>query len=199
MTHEILEFWFGTADPRGTPTPEAAQRWFGGGPAFDEAVRTRFGALLDAPDAVAAWASDAAGALAAVVTLDQFPRNVFRGSGRAFATDAAALALSRAAVAAGYDRAMGTSQRTFLYLPFEHSEHLADQDEAVRLFGALLDDVRGTEDEAAATGYLAYAERHRSVIRRFGRFPGRNLALGRTDTPEEAAWLAGGGETFGQR
>lgn len=158
--------------------------WFKGGPGFDAQCRERF---LDLHFAAArreldAWMDDAEGALALLILLDQIPRNVFRGSGHAYATDALALSFATVAVEAGLDAQVEPGLRAFVYLPFEHSEALADQQRSVRLFEAL-----GHE------GYAQYARAHLEVIERFGRFPHRNRALGRTDTAEERAWLDAGG------
>ncbi|MDP2304636.1 MAG: DUF924 family protein [Pseudomonadota bacterium] len=194
---DILLFWFGSADLRALPSAATQKRWFTVDPAFDAELAARFGALLDDPEAVEAWATragggGAAGTLAAILTLDQLPRNIFRGRARAFATDARALRLATATVAAKLDRELGLSQRVFAYLPFEHAEDIASQNRSVALFTALAADSEG------AASYVAFAESHRATIARFGRFPGRNAALGRTDTPEEAAYLAEGGQTWGQ-
>ena len=121
--------------------------------------------------------------------LDQFPRNIHRGTPQAFAGDAAALAIAEAAISAGFDRALLPVERVFLYLPFEHSERLADQDRAVTLFEAL-----AGEPDMAQT--IDYAHRHREVIRRFGRFPHRNPILGRTNSAAEEAYLAEPGAGF---
>lgn len=188
---DILRFWFGAADVRAVPDAATQRRWFTPDPAFDAEIAARFGALLDDPEAIEAWAATPAGALAAIVALDQFPRNLFRGRARAFATDARASRLATACVAARFDAEMGVSQRAFVYLPFEHAEDLVSQDRSVALFQALAADAEGAF-------YLTFAESHRAVIARFGRFPGRNAALGRVDTPEEAAYLSGGGATWGQ-
>ncbi|MES2643490.1 MAG: DUF924 family protein [Myxococcota bacterium] len=189
---DILRFWFGAADLRAVPSPATPRRWFTPDPAFDAEIADRFGALLDGdPEAVEAWAATPAGALAAILTFDQFPRNVFRGQARAFATDARALRLATACVAARFDQEMGVSQRAFVYLPFEHAEDIASQDRSVALFQELATDPAGAL-------YLSFAESHHATIARFGRFPGRNAALGRTATPEEEAYLAGGGATWGQ-
>lgn len=158
--------------------------WFGGGADFDAQCRDRF---LEAHHAAARreferWMDDADGALALVLLLDQIPRNVFRGSAHAYATDALARHYTARALGAGFDAQVDPRLRLFLYMPFEHSEDPADQDRAVELFTALGD---------AET--LKYAVAHRDVIARFGRFPHRNAALGRTNTPEEQAWLDAGG------
>jgi uncharacterized protein (DUF924 family) len=159
-------------------------KWFRGGDAFDAECRARW---LDAHFAAARrefddWMEDAEGALALVLLLDQIPRNVFRNSGHAFATDPLALHYARRAIDAGLDATIDADLRFFLYMPFEHSEAIADQDRAVELFTAL-----GNSD------LLGYANAHRDVIVRFGRFPHRNAALGRTNTTEERAWLEAGG------
>jgi uncharacterized protein (DUF924 family) len=151
--------------------------------AFDSAFRACF---LDSHEQAAAgrldqWAQTPDGALALVLLLDQFPRNVFRGDARMFATDARAVAAAEAAIAAGHDSAVDEQLRVFLYLPFEHAEDLALQDRCVALCAPLRED------------YLRFAIVHRDIIARFGRFPHRNAVLGRESTPEELAFLADGG------
>jgi uncharacterized protein (DUF924 family) len=160
------------------------QRWFVRDGAFDAQCRTRF---LDAHFAASRreldpWMAGADGALALVLLLDQIPRNVFRGSAHSYATDALARHHAAAAIDAGFDRAVDPVLRIFLYMPFEHSEDIADQQRAVALTTALGD-----------AGYSRYAILHHDVIARFGRFPHRNAALGRSNTPEEQAWLDAGG------
>ena len=161
-----------------------AGKWFNGGAEFDAACRERFlGAhFAAARREFAGWMDDAEGALALVLLLDQIPRNVFRGSAHAFATDGLAREIARNALDAGFDMRIDVPMRIFFYMPFEHSEEMPDQDRAVALFTAMGD-----------AGYLDYARRHREVIARFGRFPHRNAALGRTSTPQEQAWLEAGG------
>ena len=159
-------------------------KWFNGGAAFDAQCRERF---TDAHFAAArreydSWMDSADGALALLILLDQIPRNIFRGSGHAFATDPLALHYAVRAVDAGFDRKVEAELRTFMYMPFEHSEAIEDQHRAVALFTAMGED-----------GYLDYARRHLDVIERFGRFPHRNHALGRSNTSEEQAWLDAGG------
>ncbi|MFM1990624.1 MAG: hypothetical protein RJA99_3581 [Pseudomonadota bacterium] len=185
----VLSFWFGApgAPERGTARGE----WFRKDVSFDEAIRTRFGPLLGEATAGAldGWSDTDAGALALAIVCDQFPRNLFRGDARAFSLDPRALALARRLVAEGRDIRFAPVERAFLYLPFEHSESLADQHESVRLFGLLRDDPQ-------AGGYLEWAVKHLAVIERFGRFPHRNDALGRASTPEELAFLAQPGSRF---
>ena len=179
---DILCFWF-AAD--GT----FRDVWFAKNPVFDSAC-ARFTDTLRAArqGALHHWAATPRGALALVIVLDQFSRNLFRGSPESYAADEKARAVTRAAIARGFDRAVAPVQRIFYYLPFEHSESLADQDESVRLFetlhGALGDDT------------AQHAHQHRDVIRRFGRFPHRNAILGRISTPEEQAYLAEPGAGF---
>lgn len=167
-------------------------RWFGPDQDFDAAIRERFAALqaLARDGALHAWAATPGGALALAIVLDQFPRNLHRGDAAAYACDPAALALARDAVLRlGFDRALTPTERVFLYLSFEHAEALADQDVSVALFEGLRDHA----PHRAPGGTIDYAWRHRAVIARFGRFPHRNAALGRADTPAEASWLAAGG------
>lgn len=186
---QVLDFWFGDADRVDT-------RWFNGGDAFDRDIRDRFGDTID--DALAgrldAWADDVDGALALIVVLDQFTRNAFRGTPRAFAGDILALALARRLVDAGHDLALPPLRRWFAYMPLEHAEDLARQHESVNRFEALLADA-GVHGEALAAA-LDYARRHRDVIARFGRFPHRNEILGRASTPQEAAFLQQPGSRF---
>ncbi|OQS42944.1 DUF924 family protein [Chromobacterium haemolyticum] len=188
-TDAILAFWFGGGDDSFLSVPRSA--WFKKDEVFDGIIRERF---LDAwrqarAGELPAEAGDARRGLAWLILTDQFPRNLFRGSAEAFATDGQALALAREMVARGLDRQLPHLARTFVYLPFEHSESLADQDEAVRLFETMAED-------AAMASFIDYAHRHRDVIVRFGRFPHRNAALARTSTPEELAYLAEPGAGF---
>jgi len=159
-------------------------RWFNGGEAFDIECRERFADLhmAAARRECDHWMEQAEGAVALLILLDQIPRNIFRGSGHAFATDPLALFHARQAVGSGLDREVAQDLRAFVYLPFEHSESLAHQQRSVELFEALGD-----------PGYLGYARSHLEVIERFGRFPHRNRALGRVSTAEEQAWLDAGG------
>ncbi len=181
----VLDFWFG-------PPPFASRpEWFRKDPAFDDAVRARFGALVDqALAAPLGWGPAPAGRLAEIVVLDQFPRNLFRGQARAFAGDARARDLALALLDDGGHLALHPLQRWFAYLPLEHAEDLALQERSVALFGAL------AAADPALAGALDYAERHRDVIRRFGRFPHRNAALGRPSTDAELAFLATPGSGF---
>jgi uncharacterized protein (DUF924 family) len=170
VSSEIVSFW-GEAGP---------DRWFEPHEGFDQAIRLRFLSTYEAAanGELAAWEVSVEGALALVLLLDQFPRNMFRGDARAFATDALARGVADRALARGFDQATDLALRPFFYLPFMHSEALIDQDRSVRLYEALGD-----------AEQLRWATEHRDVIQRFGRFPGRNPALGRDTTPAEQAFL----------
>jgi len=185
LVREILTFWFGE--------PPLVERnvWFRKDPTFDATIRARFGEAIAAARAGAfgEWCHDPHGALARVILLDQFTRNVYRGTAEAFSGDERALATADDAIAKGFDRALAPMERWFLYMPLVHSEDRAMQERSVTLFDAL----------AAETGLvspLEWAKRHADVIRRFGRFPHRNAILDRALTPEEIAFLATPGSTF---
>ena len=190
MVDDVLAFWFGAPDAADYGQARAA--WFRKDDAFDARIRASF--LPEVEAAIAGqrddWAAIPQGVLALFILLDQFPRNLFRNTARAFAGDAAALALAGRVVEQGLDRQLLPVQRVFAYLPFEHSESLVDQDRSIALFAALADE----HHEAAS--YLDYAHRHRDVIVRFGRFPHRNAALGRTSTVAEIDYLAQPGSGF---
>jgi uncharacterized protein (DUF924 family) len=172
---EVVAFWEGAGPAL----------WFAKDDGFDRRFRERFLALHEAAARreLDGWNATPAGALALMILLDQFPRNAFRGTSRMYATDAAARTLADAAIAAGHDRFVAVDMQAFFYLPFGHSERLADQDRAVELCGRL-----GGRN-------LQQAEHHRDIVRRFGRFPHRNAILGRPTTKEEAEYLANGGYT----
>ncbi len=158
-------------------------KWFGGGAAFDaQCERFRDLHLSASRGEHVGWLDDADGALALLLLLDQIPRNLFRGSAHSYATDPLARQYADRSIDAGHDQAFEPALRAFFYLPFEHSEAMADQDRAVALFEAL-----------GNANYLDFAKAHRDVIARFGRFPHRNAALGRDNTAEEQAWLDAGG------
>jgi len=160
------------------------ERWFNKDAAFDAEIRRRFLATYEVAAAgqLTAWEATAEGALALLILLDQFPRNMFRGSARAFAADPLARAIAAGALIRGFDAQVPANMRTFFYLPFEHSEDMADQERCIALYKA-----------AGDAENLKWAELHADIIRRFGRFPHRNEVLGRASTPEEQAFLASGG------
>ena len=198
VAQEILDFWFGTGDTLGKNRPQ----WFQKDAGFDEEIRIRFLAVYEAaiqtqtqtqtqtegsPSAYG-WKQPGDG-LALIVLLDQFPRNMFRQNARAFATDSLARETTRQMLAQGFDNAMRPVERQFIYLPLEHSESLADQTQSVALFNTL--------SAFPETRELhLWAEKHRVIIERFGRFPHRNSALGRDSTAEEIIFLAQPGSGF---
>lgn len=174
----VLEFWFDRLTP---------EDWFVKKDAIDQEMTRRFISLhlslsREIPDE---WRETPEARLALLIVLDQFPRNIFRDSPHAFATDGLALREAKVAIDAGADQAVPEQRRFIFYMPFEHAESMAEQDRAVELFTAL-----------GNANYLDYAQRHRSVIARFGRFPHRNPILGRENTPEETAYLAQPGAGF---
>ena len=185
----ILDFWFG---PVGSAERERPREvWFKGGAAYDELLRDSF--LEDQQRAAAgeydAWTNSPEGTVALLLLLDQLPRNLYRGTPQAFATDARAREIAGITVPRGFDQLLPPVWRWFVYLPFEHSESLADQERSVALFAAL--PATPEHDEPKD-----YAKRHYDVIQRFGRFPHRNAILGRESTPEEIEFLKQPGSSF---
>lgn len=186
ITHSVLNFWLGPIDSDGHYQPQ--KFWFKSSDDFDAEIRDKF--LHTHHDATAgaydSQAQDADDFLAIVIVLDQFSRNMFRNQAKAFETDALALNWAKRAISMGYDMAQPSpSPRMFYYLPFEHSEDITDQSEAVRLFSAM-----GNED------FTKYAIAHQKVIKEFGRFPHRNAALGRINTKDEELYLSKPGAGF---
>lgn len=192
-SEHLLRFWFGDAATDDAAAARRIATWFEASEAYDSACRSAF---ADWPERArrgdfAAWRATPRGALALVLTLDQLPRNLFRGTARAFACDAAAVEAASDAVERGFDRALAPIEASFLYLPFEHAESVALQERSVALFEALQARAPAALADAFAS-FADYARRHRDVIERFGRFPHRNATLGRTCTAAEDAWLAEG-------
>ncbi len=188
LERRIHEFWFGV--PGSPEHGRKRKAWFTADDAFDAEIRSHFLGDFEmaARGDLDSMADGSIGALALIVLLDQFPRNMFRGTARAFATDPKALSIAEAAVTRGLDQALSDIERAFVYLPFEHSERMEDQDRSVALFEALGD-----------AESLDYAVQHRVIIERFGRFPHRNAILGRESTPEEEAFLKEPGSSFGDQ
>ncbi|MFZ5891450.1 MAG: DUF924 family protein [Myxococcota bacterium] len=186
----VLEFWFGELDASGMADAEHEKRWFQGGASFDAEIRQRFLAVHEAVCEGQAdeWLSSARGRLAQIIVLDQFSRNMFRGSPRMFECDRRGIELAKDAIARGDDKQVRFAERMFVYMPLMHSENLADQERCVALFEAFRDEVNGAHRERVASA-LMFAERHREIIRRFGRFPHRNSTLERTSTAAELNFL----------
>ncbi|HEY9068596.1 MAG TPA: DUF924 family protein [Burkholderiaceae bacterium] len=186
----VLDFWFGP--PGSSEHGTFRDLWFTKSDATDREIARRFGALIERAlrGELTGWETQPDSALAQILLLDQFTRNVFRETPRAFAGDARALAAASAMVGRRQDETLPPIWRSFAYMPFEHAESTIAQDEAVRLFTRLA-------AVAPDLGHmLDYAQRHREVIQRFGRFPHRNAILGRHDTPEEIAFLQQPGSRF---
>ena len=178
---DVLDFWF---------SEQSRTLWFVRNAAFDESIRSRFEDTLRAAGAgeLDHWAATVPGALALAIVLDQFPRNLYRGSARAFAADARARDLADRAIGRRQDQETALDRRFFFYTPFEHSELLADQERSLALFQAWVDaHDRAGRDQAQE--FMPYIHRHEEIIRRFGRFPHRNEALGRESTPAEIEFL----------
>ena len=171
---QLLDFWFDASNRR---------CWFRSTPAFDQEIRERFEpAWLAARNGqLGSWKSTPHGALALVILLDQVPLNMYRGQALAFATEAQSRVVADQAISAGWDRLMDEVRKPFFYLPFMHSETLADQERSLALFA-----------QAGLSDNLRWARHHRDIVLRFGRFPHRNALLGRESTPEERHWLASG-------
>jgi uncharacterized protein (DUF924 family) len=188
MQEEILEFWFGRPGTAGHGSTRSV--WFRKDPQFDSEITARFGVAIATALAggFSDWSSPR-GALARILLLDQFTRNSFRDTPRAFSGDALALKVADEAVARGDDGALAPVERWFVYMPFVHAEAQPAQERSLALF-------RRLRDQTGLAEPLAWAEKHAAVIRLFGRFPHRNAILGRVSTPEETAFLAAPGSRF---
>lgn len=186
---QILTFWFGKQEHPEYGKPRKV--WFQKNSAFDQEIRTHFltDYQLAAQDKLDDWQKYPYSCLALILLLDQFPRNLFRGQPQAFKTDPKALSVAKYAIKQKYDQQMIPVERWFIYLPFEHSENLADQSKAVELMNQL-------KDDPGSASTIDYATRHFEVIKRFGRFPHRNLILARESTPEEMEFLKQPGSSF---
>jgi uncharacterized protein (DUF924 family) len=193
----LLQFWFGTDADDASTARNKAELWWGHSAETDASLRDRFGrvAAEAARGQLGQLNNTSRGRLALILLLDQLPRSIHRGTPEAFAQDAAARQVADSGLAAGADRLLRPIERLFFYLPFEHSEDLADQHRSVRLFRELGESVLESQRDVFS-GFLDYAVRHREVIERFGRFPHRNRILGRESTPEELAFLEEPGSSF---
>jgi uncharacterized protein (DUF924 family) len=191
---DVLDFWFGALE-NGFPREARDKLWFSSSPETDRDIEARFGLHIERAlgGGYADWIADPHGALALVLLLDQFTRNMYRGRALAFAGDARARSVARGLLNAD----LAPIERVFSYMPFEHSEAIADQELCVSLFAQLADQLAGDAREKLL-GDGRYAAQHRDIIRRFGRFPHRNAVLGRESTTDEIRYLNSGGSRFGQ-
>ncbi len=192
----VLDFWFGAEPDDGVVAERQAPLWWSKDPGADATIRARFGNLIEAAGAGELdWVGTPAGRLAHILVADQFSRVIHRGTPLAFALDPLARRLCREGIEHGDDRRLRAIERVFFYLPFEHSEELADQERSVELYRRLAADVEASL-RPVFEGYLEYAVRHREIVARFGRFPHRNAVLGRVSTAEETAFLTEPGSSF---
>ena len=194
---DIHEFWFGDLDPAKPVAADRSKLWFGGDAETDALLRREF--LEDIRKAATgdydAWSATARGSLALILLLDQFPRNIYRKTPDAFATDAKALSICLAGIEAGLDEELGVIERAFFYLPMEHSEVLEIQEQSVASFKTLID-AAPLAHRSMCESYYDYAVRHYDIVARFDRFPHRNEVLGRVSTDEEVEFLKQPGSSF---
>jgi uncharacterized protein (DUF924 family) len=197
---EILQFWFGDADASPEALKQRIRAWFMSGGALDEEIAARFADTLAAASSgrLSGWTESPRGRLALILVLDQFPRNIHRGTARAFQFDADALAHCLEGLELGQDKALGTLERVFFFMPLQHAEDKHMQALAVEHFSALIDEC-AQEHKHFHTRSADSARKHREIVERFGRYPHRNRVLGRTNTDDEDAYLAGDSPTFGQK
>jgi uncharacterized protein (DUF924 family) len=198
MTPEtILEYWFGTNPDDAAVAKERANFWWSKNKATDDEIRRRFEiwVILAVSDQLNDWLATSHGRLALIILTDQFPRNIYRDTGRAFSCDEKALTWCIEGLEQKVDRDLRPIERVFFYLPLEHAEYMEHQDLSVKYLSELVSIVP-TEQRAIFEEYLDYARRHRQIIERFGRFPHRNEILGRESTAEELAFLAEPGSSF---
>jgi uncharacterized protein (DUF924 family) len=193
----ILQFWFGDVDALGRSDVKHSRRWFMKDEAFDREIAQLFGeTFAEVRGGLReAWLDDPRGRVAYVIVLDQFPRNMFRGTARMFEGDRQALAAAVEGVARHEDDQLSASERSFLYMPYMHSEDIDMQERSVALFKELAESAP-SELRGAMVSAVQYAEKHREIIARYGRFPHRNAVLGRRSTPEELAFIAEPGSGF---
>jgi len=197
LRDDLLSFWFGDDSDDMVAAKAQAGLWWGHSAETDELLRERFGAAASAAAAglLDRWCGSPRGRLAVILLLDQIPRAIHRGTPGAFAEDVRALQVAAQGLESGADLLLRPIERLFAYLPYEHSEDLADQQKSVELFKELAASVSEAQ-RATFTDFIDYAERHREVIARFGRFPHRNLILDRESTQEEIAFLEEPGSSF---
>jgi len=193
----ILAYWFGADPDRAALAKERADLWWSKDSEVDNEIRERFESSVQwaGEGKLNAWLAQPRGRLALIILTDQFPRNIYRDSPRAFAFDAKALDWSLAGIELGRDRALRPIERVFFYLPLEHSERLAHQERSVRMFSEIVPTAASDQREIFEY-YLNFAILHRDIVARFGRFPHRNRILGRSSTPEELDFLSQPGSSF---
>lgn len=193
----VLAFWFGDEPSRSATSPECARLWWSKQPAVDAQMQARFGVLVEQAGGgwLDAWADKPEGRLALILLADQFSRNIHRGTPLSFALDPVARQWTLQGLASGAFEGLLPIQRMFAYMPLEHSESLEHQDRCVELMNGLRDSA-SPDERKTFEGFADYAEKHRVIIRRFGRFPHRNAILGRQNTPEEEAFLKTPGSSF---
>lgn len=194
---KVISFWFGELDEEGRAKPSVSKRWFQKSETFDAEIGENFEGVYEA---IAAgehqdWLEAPRGRLAYVIVLDQFSRNMFRGTPKMYAQDARGLKVAKEGVYRGDDKKLAFSERPFLYMPLMHSEELEDQQVCVELFEAFRDELEGKKREQIENN-LDYAVRHLEIVERFGRFPHRNKIMGRESTAEEEAFLKQPGSSF---
>jgi uncharacterized protein (DUF924 family) len=196
-SEDVLDFWFGALDANGCADAAHVERWWSKDPALDLEIRARFAPVQAAAlsGGLASWRDTARGTLAYIVVLDQFSRNMFRGTAAMFGGDGLALDAALSGIERGMDRTLRLDERSTFYMPLMHSEELAQQERCVQLYRAFAAEVSGSA-HANLQSRVGYAERHRDIVRRFGRFPHRNALLGRTSTPAESEFLKGPGSSF---
>jgi uncharacterized protein (DUF924 family) len=197
VRQELLELWFGDNPDDSAVAAEKKELWWGHSADTDDMLREKFktASLSAGLGVLDHWTGSPRGRLALILLLDQIPRAIHRGQPEAFALDADARAVASQGLASGADLLLRPIERLFFYMPFEHSEDLADQEKSIALFESLVDAVP-EKDRETFDSFLDYAVRHHAVIARFGRFPHRNAVLGRESTPEELAFLAQPGSSF---
>ncbi|RMF15762.1 MAG: DUF924 domain-containing protein [Gammaproteobacteria bacterium] len=196
---ELLQYWFGELDSDGVPPEMNRQAWFTPSRTRDAEIRRRFMGMVTLAEegGLDHWSESPHGTLAALLLLDQFPRQIYRGMSLAFGSDAHARRWMRQGLERSQDVMLPLIMRAFFYMPLQHSERLTDQEEAVALYDQLVHQSEGRLRDVLS-GFLSFARQHRDIIAQFGRFPHRNKVLGRPETEAERAWLAASGSRFGQ-
>ena len=198
MIDIVLDYWFGDQSDLGLISDAKAGLWWGKSEQTDDDIRQRFGSLPDEilNGGLQDWQESPRGMMALVICTDQFPRNIFRDTPKAFSFDSVAIGFARTMLERHWHLELRSIERVFLYLPFEHSEDLADQNLAVALFRELLESADGDKEAKIMNGFCDFAIKHQVIIERFGRFPHRNAILGRQSTPEEIEFLTQPGSSF---